>query len=78
MLSIRHLSSLIPPRDGNTQDNARQQCSLPLGVPLTGNLLFTISWIVGLGIPKAVYSNSGQSLISPTLDWVGGIIFTLM
>ncbi|KAH9979694.1 hypothetical protein BJV77DRAFT_438366 [Russula vinacea] len=64
--------------EGNTQDDTRQQRSMPLGVALTGNLLFTISWIVGLGIPKAVYANSGQSLISPTLDWVGGIIFTLI
>lgn len=50
---------------------------MPLGVALTGNRLFTTSWILGLGIPKAVYSNRGQSLISPTLDWVGGILFSL-
>ena len=51
---------------------------MPLGVPLTGNRLFTISWIVGLGIPKAVYSYRGLSLVSMTLDLVGGIILTLM
>jgi hypothetical protein len=37
-----------------------------------------MSWLVGLGIPKAIYANRGQSLISPKLDWVGGIILTLM
>ncbi|KAF8473096.1 hypothetical protein DFH94DRAFT_150887 [Russula ochroleuca] len=63
--------------EGNTQDD-RQRRPFPLGVPLTGNILFTIIWIVGLGIPKAVYSYRGQSLISPTLDWVAGIIFTLI
>ena len=73
------VSSLISPSEGDTQDDDdRQQRPMPLGVPLTGNILFTISWILGLGIPKAVYSYRGQSLISPTLDWVGGIIFTLM
>ena len=69
---------LVLPREGDTQGNGRQERSMPLGVPLTGNMLFTISWILGLGIPKAIYSNRGQSLISPTLDLVGGIIFTLM
>jgi hypothetical protein len=34
-----------------------------------GHFLFTISWILGLGILKAVYSYRGQSLISTTLDW---------
>src|SRR5258708_8447104 len=33
---------------------------------------------MGIGIPKAVYSYYGQSLISPTLDWLGGIMFTLL
>jgi hypothetical protein len=64
-------------REGDTLDNGQRR-SMPLGVPLTGNRLFTISWIVGLGIPKAVYSYRGLSLVSTTLDLVGGIIFTLM
>ncbi|KAH9993614.1 hypothetical protein BJV77DRAFT_997784 [Russula vinacea] len=64
--------------ESNTQDDSEQKRPIPLGVPLTGNILFTISWILGLGIPKAVYSYRGQSLISPTLDWVAGIIFTLI
>lgn len=34
--------------------------------------------IVGIGIPKAVYSYHGQSLISPSLDWVGGVIVTIL
>ena len=69
---------LISPSEGNTREDDTQQRSSLLGVPLTGNILFTISWILGLGIPKAIYSYRGQSLISPTLDWVGGIIFTLL
>jgi hypothetical protein len=68
---------LISHREGNTQDDGRQQHPM-LGVALTGNLLFTMSWVVGLGVPKALYANSGRSLVSPTLDWVGGIILTLM
>ena len=71
-------SSLISFSEDNTQDDSRQQRPMPLGVALTGNILFTMSWIVGLGVPKAVYSYNGQSLISPTLDWVAGVIFTLM
>jgi hypothetical protein len=54
------------------------QRSIPLGVALTGYRLFTTSWILGLGIPKAVYSSRGQSLVSPTLDWVGGIMLSLV
>jgi len=33
---------------------------------------------LGIGIPKAVYSYYGQSLISPSLDWVGGVVFGLL
>jgi hypothetical protein len=47
-------------------------------VVLTGYRLFTTIVIVGIGIPKAAYSYHGQSLISPTLDWVGGIVFGLL
>jgi hypothetical protein len=50
----------------------------PLGVELTGYLLLTTAVILGFGIPKAVYSYSGQLLISTTLDWVAGIILALM
>jgi hypothetical protein len=45
---------------------------------LTGYRLLTTIVIMGVGIPKAVYSYYGQSLISPTLDWLGGILFTLL
>jgi hypothetical protein len=75
--------SLISPREDNTQGGDIQQDSKPslgkpvLGVPLTGKLLFDTSWIVGLGISKAVYAYHGQSLISPTLDWVGGTLLGL-
>ncbi|KAF8467899.1 hypothetical protein DFH94DRAFT_816876 [Russula ochroleuca] len=58
-----------------TEDDGRRPL---LGIPLTGNLLFSISWILGLGIPKAVYSYRGQSVIPTTLDWVVGITFTLI
>ena len=68
---------LISPRESNIQDNGEMQHSPPLGVPLTGNTLFTISWILGLGIPKAVYSYRGQSVVPTTIDWIVGIIFTL-
>ncbi|KAI0280524.1 hypothetical protein BGY98DRAFT_1095506 [Russula aff. rugulosa BPL654] len=64
-------------RAGNAQDNGRQR-SIPLGVVLTGYRLLTTIVIVGIGIPKAVYSYYGQSLVSPSLDWVGGIMFALL
>ena len=67
--------SLIPPRGGYTQDDGRQHCSLSSRA-LTGYRLLNTSVILGIGIPKAIYS--GKSVISPTLDWVGGIIFALL
>ncbi|KAN0126831.1 hypothetical protein V8E52_000471 [Russula decolorans] len=65
-------------REGDTRDDGQQQRSMSLGVALTGYRLLTTSIIVGVGIPKAVYSYRGQSLISPTLDWIGGIIFAFL
>jgi hypothetical protein len=47
-------------------------------VVLTGYRLLTTIVIVGIGIPKAIYSYYGQSLVSPSLDWVGGIMFALL
>jgi hypothetical protein len=59
-------SSLIFCRDGNTQNDG---LSTPLRVPLTGSRLFTTSWILGLGIPKAIYANRGQSPFHR--QWIG-------
>ena len=78
VIDPRYLPSLISYRAGNTQNNNRQRRSLPLGVVLTGYRLLTTTVIMGVGIPKAVYSCYGQSLISPSLDWVGGMIFALL
>jgi len=77
-LPITTFSSLISPRESNPQDRQDDGKQPRLGVPLTGNLLFTISWILCLCVPKAVYSYRGQSVMPTTLDWVGGITFTLM
>jgi hypothetical protein len=71
-------SPLILLRGGNTPEDPQQPIAPPLGVELTGYRLFTTSVILGIGIPKAVYSYSGQALISSTLDWVAGIILALM
>ena len=49
-----------------------------LGVPVTGNLLFTTSVVVGFGIPEAIFSYHGHSLTTPTLDWVGGTISAIL
>ena len=68
----------IPRSDGSENDSLLQRSTPLLGVPLTGNLLFMMTWITSFGIAKAVYSYHGQSVISPTLDWVGGTILTLM
>ena len=51
---------------------------MPLGLELTGYYLLTTSVILGIGIPKAVYSYKGQALISTTLDWLGGMILAVM
>ena len=68
---------LISPREDNRRDND-QQHKLPLGVELTGYRLFTTIVILGVGIPKAVYSYNGQSRISTTLDWTGGTLLAFM
>jgi hypothetical protein len=70
-------SSLTSPREDNTQDNDHQ-ATMPLGVELTGYRLLTTGVILGVGVPKAVYSYNGQALISTTLDWLAGVIFALM
>jgi hypothetical protein len=51
---------------------------MPLGVELTGYRLLTTGVIVGIGVPKAVYSYKGQALISITLDWLVGTILALL
>jgi hypothetical protein len=51
---------------------------MPLGVEVTGYYLLTTGVILGIGVPKAVYSYKGQALISTTLDWLGGVILALM
>jgi hypothetical protein len=79
MDSLRLAASSSPPSpiEDNTQDDDHQP-TIPLGVELTGYRLLTTVVILGLGVPKAIYSYNGQALISSTLDWLMGILFTLM
>ncbi|KAH9957351.1 hypothetical protein BC827DRAFT_711920 [Russula dissimulans] len=65
-------------RGDDTWDDGQQRRRPPLRVELTGYRLFTTSVILGFGIPKAVYVYYEQPLISPTLDWIGGMIFALL
>ena len=65
------------PREDNTQDNDHQP-TMPLGIELTGYRLLTTGVILGVGIPKAVYSYKGQALISTSLDWVAGVVLAVM
>lgn len=51
---------------------------MPLGVELTGYRLLTTGVILGVGVPKAVYSYQGQALISTTFDWLAGVILAVM
>ena len=51
---------------------------MPLGVDLTGYRLLTTGVILGIGVPKALYSYKGEAMISTTLDWLGGIILALV
>ena len=76
-LPLATSSSLTSPREDNTQDNDDQP-TMPLGVELTGYRLLTSGVILGIGIPKAVYSYKGQALISTTLDWLAGVILAFM
>jgi len=62
----------------DTWDGRQQRHSSLLGLELTGYRLITTSVILGLGIHKAVCARNGQSLISPTLDWFGGMIFAII
>jgi hypothetical protein len=83
MHSLPRRASSLPspfPREDNTQDNDRQrrQATIPLGVELTGYRLLTTGVILGVGVPKAVYSYKGQALISTTLDWLAGVILAVM
>ncbi|KAF8481728.1 hypothetical protein DFH94DRAFT_405760 [Russula ochroleuca] len=64
-------------REDDRRDNG-QKHKLPLGVELTGYRLLTTSVILGFGVPKAVYSYNGQSLISTTLDWLAGVVLALV
>ncbi|KAI0273969.1 hypothetical protein BGY98DRAFT_921265 [Russula aff. rugulosa BPL654] len=51
---------------------------MPLGVELTGYRLLTTGVILGVGVPKAVYSYKGLALISTTLDWLAGVILAVI
>ena len=75
--SLATSSSFTPPREDNTQSNDHQP-TMPLGVELTGYRLLTTGVILGIGVPKAVFSYNGQALISTTLDWLAGVILALM
>ena len=70
-------SSLTSPRENDTQDNDHQP-KMPRGIELTGYRLLTTAVLLGIGIPKAVYSYKGQALISTTLDWLGGVTLAVM
>ena len=67
-------------RMSDAQSNGRRESSIPPGfrIALTGYRLLTTTVIVGIGIPKAIYSYNGQSIISPTLDWLGGVVFGIL
>lgn len=45
----------------------------PLRTSITAYRLLNIGALLGLGIPKAVYSSKGQSVIAGDLDWAGGL-----
>jgi len=51
---------------------------MPLGVALTGYRLLAIAVTLGVGIPKAILSYRGQSLIPSTLDMVGGTAIAVL
>jgi len=75
--SLATSSSFTSPREDYTQANDHQP-TMPLGVELTGYRLLTTGVILGIGVPKAVFSYNGQALISTTLDWLVGVILALM
>jgi hypothetical protein len=83
MYPLQRTSSLLTsPREENTQGNDYQPIVPPrmplLGVEVTGYRLLTTGMILGIGVPKAVYSYKGQALISTSLDWLAGVILALV
>jgi hypothetical protein len=72
-LRLAASSSLTSPREDHIQDNVLQP-----RVELTGYRLLTTGVILGIGVPKAVYSYNDQVLISTTLDWLAGMTLALM
>ncbi|KZP14319.1 hypothetical protein FIBSPDRAFT_896695 [Athelia psychrophila] len=51
---------------------------LPLRLPVTPYRLLNIVVLLGLGIPKAVYSAKGQSVTAGNLDWALGLFAAVM
>jgi hypothetical protein len=65
-------------RTNDTRGERQQHYKPPLGVEMTGYHLFNIAAILAFGIPKAVSSYRGQSVIPKTLDWVEGTLVAVM
>jgi hypothetical protein len=76
-LQLTPFTSPIEDHTQDTQDNDHQP-TVPLGVELTGYRMLTTGVILGLGIPKAVYSYNGQALISITVNWVSAVLLSVM
>ncbi|KAI0287146.1 hypothetical protein BC826DRAFT_70847 [Russula brevipes] len=72
------LTSLVPRRANDTRDEQQQRYKLPLGLELTGYHLLNIAVILIFGIPKAVLSYHGQSVIPTTLEWAGGTLIAFI
>ncbi|KAI0061148.1 hypothetical protein BV25DRAFT_1917116 [Artomyces pyxidatus] len=50
----------------------------PLLVKVTGYRLLTTAVVTGLGVPKAIASYQGESVVPTTLDWVAGVAATVL
>lgn len=61
-----------PCRNNNTRDDDQRDHRTPLAVELTGYHLLNLTVILAFGIPKAVLSYRGESVIPTTFDWVSG------
>lgn len=71
------LSITTPPPPGAVSTTSGRD-DPPVGPPITPYRLFNIALLLGLGIPKAVFTAKGQSVIAGDLDWAGGVVAVFM
>ncbi|KAH9987632.1 hypothetical protein BJV74DRAFT_796472 [Russula compacta] len=68
----------LDPRNNNTRDDDQRAHQTPLAVDLTGYHLLNMAVILAFGIPKAVLSYRGESVMPTTLDLLSGTFLAVI